>query len=154
MACVIGEVCLRSPRSCAIGYPPVEACCTNVLAGGVQTQVLLEVSERRVLTYTPRNPGRWNVEVGNVGQHYQTWRYTQLGTTVTSDLNPPAAWSPPSPPPANSQSPPPGSTDDGIDYDCSDLSTQQQAQQHFNSQDGSRSNSVDGLDADRAGIAC
>jgi hypothetical protein len=59
--------------------------------------VLVQVFERRVLTYTPSNPDGWKVEAGNVGQHYYTWRYQQLGKTVTNDPNPPAPWSPPPP---------------------------------------------------------
>jgi len=30
---------------------------------------------QRVLTYTPSNPAGWQVEMGNVGRHYYTWRY-------------------------------------------------------------------------------
>ncbi len=65
----------------ATGYPLTEAYWTNVLVGGVSKQVLVQVFERRVLTYTPSNPDGWKVEAGNVGQHYYTWRYTQLGNT-------------------------------------------------------------------------
>jgi len=46
----------------------------------VSRQVLVQVFERRVLTYTPANPSGWQVEAGNVGQHYYTWRYTQGST--------------------------------------------------------------------------
>ena len=60
----------------ATGYPLTEAYWTDVLVGGVQKQVLVQVFERRVLTYTPSNSDGWKVEAGNVGQHYYTWRYT------------------------------------------------------------------------------
>src|SRR4051794_28385075 len=40
------------------------------------------------------------------------------------------------------------------DKNCSDFSTQQQAQQYFDSHGGSRSNNVDGLDRDHDGVAC
>ena len=63
----------------ATGYPLTEAYWTNVLVGGVQKQVLAQVFERRVLTYTPSNPEGWKVESGNVGQHYYGWRYSVLG---------------------------------------------------------------------------
>lgn len=59
----------------ATGYPLTEAYWTNVLVGGVKKQVLVQVFERRVLTYTPGNPQGWKVEAGNVGQHYHQWRY-------------------------------------------------------------------------------
>ncbi len=65
----------------ATGYPLTEAYWTNVLVAGVQKQVLVQVFERRVLTYTPSNPSGWQVEAGNVGQHYYQWRYVQLGNT-------------------------------------------------------------------------
>ncbi len=66
----------------ATGYPLTEAYWTRVLVGGIQKRVLVQVFERRVLTYTPDNPDGWKVEAGNVGQHYYTWRYTQLKQVV------------------------------------------------------------------------
>jgi hypothetical protein len=39
--------------------------------------VLLQCFERRCLTYAPDNPPGWQVEAGNVGQHYHAWRYGQ-----------------------------------------------------------------------------
>ena len=43
---------------------------------------------------------------------------------------------------------------DNTDYDCSDFSGHEEAQQYFESQGGSPSNNVDRLDRDRDGIAC
>jgi len=43
--------------------------------GGVERDVLVQVFERRVLSYTPSNPASFQVEMGNVGQHYYAWRY-------------------------------------------------------------------------------
>ena len=37
--------------------------------------MLIQCFERRCLTYTPGNPDGWQVEAGNVGQHYFHWRY-------------------------------------------------------------------------------
>ena len=62
----------------ATGYPLTEPYWTRVLVGGIQKRVLVQVFERRVLTYTPDNSDGWKVEAGNVGQHYYTWRYTDL----------------------------------------------------------------------------
>jgi len=144
----------------ATGYPLTEAYWTNVLVGGVQKQVLVQVFERRVLTYTPSNSDGWKVEAGNVGQHYYTWRYTQLGKSVTADPNPPAAWSPPSPPPpsngGNGNQAGNGGNDTGprVDKNCSDFATQAEAQQYFDSHGGSPTNNVDGLDNNHDGIAC
>ena len=64
----------------ATGYPLTEAYWTNVLVGGVSKQVLVQCFERRCLTYTPSNPAGWQVEAGNVGRHYFTWRYGTAGT--------------------------------------------------------------------------
>jgi hypothetical protein len=62
----------------ATGYPVTEAYWTNVLLAGKSTRVLLQCFERRCLTYTPTNPEGWQVEAGNVGQHYYEWRYTDI----------------------------------------------------------------------------
>ena len=59
----------------ATGFPITEAYWTNVKVAGVYTDVLVQVFERRVLTYTPGNPEGWQVEAGNVGRHYFEWRY-------------------------------------------------------------------------------
>ena len=66
----------------ATGYPLTEPYWTTVLVGGVSKQVLVQVFERRVLTYTPSNPPGWQVESGNVGLQYYEWRYQQLGLPV------------------------------------------------------------------------
>ena len=61
----------------ATGYPLTEAYWTHVLVGGVSKLVLVQVFERRVLTYTPDNSDGWKVEAGNVGLQYYLWRYGQ-----------------------------------------------------------------------------
>lgn len=74
----------------ATGLPLTEAYWTTVLVGGVPKPVLVQVFERRVLTYTPDNPPGWRVEAGNVGLHYYQWRYGQLGARpVTWDTSRP-----------------------------------------------------------------
>ena len=40
-----------------------------------QTGDPIKISERRVLTFTPSNAPGWQVEMGNIGQHYVQWRY-------------------------------------------------------------------------------
>ena len=61
----------------ATGYPITEAYWADVLVGGTERLVLMQCFERRCLTYTPGNPEGWQVEAGNVGQHYHTWRYPE-----------------------------------------------------------------------------
>jgi DNA-binding beta-propeller fold protein YncE len=39
----------------------------------------MQCFERRCLTYTPDNSAGWQVEAGNVGQHYYAWRYADDG---------------------------------------------------------------------------
>jgi hypothetical protein len=58
-----------------MGYPITEPYWTRAGIGGQATDVLVQIFERRVLTYTPSNPAAFRVEMGNVGQHYFRWRY-------------------------------------------------------------------------------
>jgi hypothetical protein len=58
-----------------VGLPLSEPYWVRARIGGVERDVLVQVFERRVLTYTPDNPPEWRVEMGNVGQHYLHWRY-------------------------------------------------------------------------------
>jgi hypothetical protein len=59
----------------AFGYPISEPYWAIVRVGGKELPVLFQAFERRLLTYNPANPPRWQVEMGNVGQHYFFWRY-------------------------------------------------------------------------------
>jgi uncharacterized lipoprotein YddW (UPF0748 family) len=58
-----------------LGYPVTEPYWATVRVGGQPKDVLIQVFERRVLTFTPSNPAQYRVEMGNVGQHYWRWRY-------------------------------------------------------------------------------
>ena len=58
-----------------IGYAKSEPFLTTVKVAGQQKQVMVQVFERRVLTYTESNPDAFKVEMGNIGQHYHQWRY-------------------------------------------------------------------------------
>ncbi|MBX6752623.1 MAG: hypothetical protein IRY86_00185 [Thermorudis peleae] len=58
-----------------LGYPIADPVWAQVRLRGEPTWVLIQPFERRVLTYTPTNPAGWQVEMGNVGQHYYRWRY-------------------------------------------------------------------------------
>ncbi len=65
-----------------MGYPIGEPFWCEVALAGQPTWVMVQPFERRILTYTPSNPDNWRVEMGNIGQHYHTWRYHQLSTPV------------------------------------------------------------------------
>lgn len=69
----------------ATGLPITDPAWARVKVNGDVKDVLMQVFERRVLTYTPSNEPTWQVEMGNVGQHYYQWRY---GTPIPTE--PPA----------------------------------------------------------------
>jgi hypothetical protein len=58
-----------------IGYAKSEPFLTTVKVGGVPRQVVVQIFERRVLTYNVANADAFRVEMGNIGQHYVKWRY-------------------------------------------------------------------------------
>ncbi|MCS7050261.1 MAG: hypothetical protein NZL87_01455 [Thermomicrobium sp.] len=58
-----------------LGYPIADPFWVQVRLRGEPTWVLVQPFERRLLTYTPSNPPGWQVEMGNIGQHYLRWRY-------------------------------------------------------------------------------
>jgi len=66
---------LFDPVYYATGLPITEAYWAQVKVGGVAKDVLIQAFERRVLTFTPTNSPAFQVEMGNVGQHYYNWRY-------------------------------------------------------------------------------
>ncbi len=69
----------------ATGYPVAEAYWASVKVKNTVQDVLMQCFERRCLTYTPGNEDGWQVEAGNVGQHYYRWRYPDVPTpTPTS----------------------------------------------------------------------
>ncbi len=80
-----------------LGRPLTEPYWTRAVVGGTERDVMVQLFERRVLTYTPANPDGFKVEMGNVGQHYFRWRYGSVGC----DNQP----TPPTPLPAPSTTP-------------------------------------------------
>ncbi len=58
-----------------MGYPITEPYWTKATVAGVERDVMVQLFQRRILTYTPANPASFQVEMGNVGQHYYLWRY-------------------------------------------------------------------------------
>lgn len=59
----------------ATGYPITEPYWATVKVANVQRDLLVQCFERRCLTYNPANDPAWQVEAGNVGQHYERWRH-------------------------------------------------------------------------------
>jgi hypothetical protein len=69
---------LSDPYFYASGYPVTEAYWATVkIAGAADTAVLVQVFERRVLTYVPSLPEGFKVQMGNIGLHYYDWRYAR-----------------------------------------------------------------------------
>lgn len=62
-------------RLFVFGAPVSGAYWVKAKVGGVERPVMVQVFERRILTYTPSNDVAFRVESGNVGQHYYRWRY-------------------------------------------------------------------------------
>jgi hypothetical protein len=62
-----------------LGHPITDAYWANVLVDGAPATVLVQLFERRALTYNPNNPPEWRVEMANVGRAYYDWRYKAAG---------------------------------------------------------------------------
>lgn len=58
-----------------LGYPITEPYWARVTIAGTPQVVLVQLFERRALTFNPLNPAATRVEMGNVGRHYYVWRY-------------------------------------------------------------------------------
>jgi outer membrane protein assembly factor BamB len=72
------------------GLPITEPYWTRAVVAGIEKDVLVQLFERRTLTYTPSNDANSKVEMGNVGQHYYRWRYLEnigLGSTPPAPFN-------------------------------------------------------------------
>ena len=65
-----------------VGYPITEAYWARMRVEGKDRDVLIQLFQRRVLTYDPAAPAGWQVQMGNVGQHYYRWRYEQARNPV------------------------------------------------------------------------
>ena len=70
---------LSSPWFYVTGLPISDAYWAHATIRGKDTEVLIQAFERRVLTYTPSNTPAFQVEMGNIGQHYYDWRYGFFG---------------------------------------------------------------------------
>ncbi len=81
-----------------IGYAISEPFRANVKVAGTSVTVLVQVFERRVLTYTVTNPDPFKVEMGNIGQHYYLWLYG-AGAVPVAAAPPTPAPVPPAPAP-------------------------------------------------------
>ncbi|HEY0069945.1 MAG TPA: hypothetical protein VGE04_08275 [Chloroflexia bacterium] len=65
---------LSDPWFYTTGYPISEPYWATVKIGK-PTDVLIQLFERRVVTYNPNQTPGFRVEMNNIGQHYVKWRY-------------------------------------------------------------------------------
>jgi hypothetical protein len=79
---------LPLPWQSVLGFPISPAFGTQLAVGSTMRPVFIQAFERRVLTYTPGNPAGFTVEFGNIGQHYQQWRYNQTSPAPTTPPRP------------------------------------------------------------------
>jgi hypothetical protein len=86
---------LITPWFYASGLPISDPYWVRATIAGKPTDVLLQAFERRVLTYVPTNPEGFNVEMGNIGQHYYQWRYASAPPSPAPTSSPMPTPSPP-----------------------------------------------------------
>ena len=71
---------LNDPWFYAAGLPISEPYWAKVkIAGQRGVEVYIQAYQRRVLTYVPSLPEGFQVQMGNIGQHYYDWRYKDAG---------------------------------------------------------------------------
>jgi hypothetical protein len=99
---VTGPVLYGNPVF-VMGRPITEPYWITTQVAGVDRPVLVQLFERRVLTYTPSNPAGFKVEMGNVGQHYYRWRYVDNAKPASTPT--PQASPTPTPPPTPTPAP-------------------------------------------------
>ncbi|HET6312704.1 MAG TPA: molybdate ABC transporter substrate-binding protein [Chloroflexia bacterium] len=90
---------ISEPWFYASGLPITEPYWARVkIAGKADTLVMVQLYERRVLTYVPSEPQpEFRVQVGNIGRHYHDWRYAE-GSQPGLPIAPPALPTEPGPP--------------------------------------------------------
>ncbi len=73
------EARLSDPWFYTTGFAISEPYWANVKIAGKQTDALIQLFERRVVTYVPDAPEGFKVQMGNIGAHYYDWRYKNAG---------------------------------------------------------------------------
>lgn len=78
---------LSDPWYYTTGFAISEPYWASVKIAGKQEDVLIQLFERRVLTFVPSYAPEWRVQMGNIGAHYYDWRYKEAGQRVIPDAN-------------------------------------------------------------------
>lgn len=79
-----------NPTVNVFGYAVTEPFWVSTRVAGTQRTVLVQLFQRRVLTYNPALSGL-KVEMGNLGQHYYKWRYIENNPNLAAPTAIPAA---------------------------------------------------------------
>lgn len=106
---VQGQV--NDPWFYASGLPITEAAWMKLKKGGEYRWVPFQGYQRRGLTYDPQNPPGFQVEMGNIGQHYYDWKYRSVGVVTSTPTPTPPTTTPTAQPTAqagNGPQPPVG----------------------------------------------
>lgn len=78
---------MSDPWFYTTGFAISEPYWANVKIAGRQQDVLIQLFERRVLTYVPAFSPEWRVQMGNIGAHYYDWRYRNAGEQVIANAD-------------------------------------------------------------------
>jgi hypothetical protein len=71
----------NDPTTNVFGLAISEPYWVSTRIAGIERTVLVQLFERRVLTYNPAIMGTSKVEMGNLGQHYYQWRYVETANS-------------------------------------------------------------------------
>jgi hypothetical protein len=69
-----------------MGHPISEPYWVSARFNGQPQVVLVQLFERRALTFNPRNAEGWQVEFANIGLHYYRWRYHNRAGELASPV--------------------------------------------------------------------
>jgi len=84
-----------NPAIQVFGFAISEPYWVNTIVAGTPRVILVQLFQRRVLTYNPSLPAGSRVEMGNVGQHYYQWRYVEnSGVSPTTPTTTPTTTPP------------------------------------------------------------
>jgi DMSO/TMAO reductase YedYZ molybdopterin-dependent catalytic subunit len=82
---------LSDPWFYTSGLPVTEMYTAKVkIEGKPDVDVYIQAFERRVLTYVPSFPKEFQVQMGNIGQHYYDWRYKDAGRPSSAPTSTPS----------------------------------------------------------------
>jgi hypothetical protein len=115
---VTGKIYTDNPTANVFGLPVTESYWIKSVVAGQEKDVLVQLFERRVLTYTPSNALAFRVEMGNVGQHYYQWRYGNQTPPPATTPSPQTTTTPAQPSPTSRPPVPTPTPGGGLPANC------------------------------------